>query len=276
MYADDTSLCSQSKDLSRVNEALNEDLSRLDAWLISNKLSLNVAKTKSTLVSIKAKRKALHKSNQNLQVNINGTELEVVSKIKLLGALLDNSLDWKEQVQAVSLNVSRGLGILKHAKKFLPFSALTSLYTSIVEPHFRYCCSVWGCAGTTEINRLQKLQNRAARIVTNSSFDSPSNKLIEKLGWKTINELINIESKTMVFKSLNELAPPYLRNLFRKNSQSTSYRLPNTSTDLRLPKKGTENGKKCFSFRGVKLWNSLSANCKQAASLSTFKHLVIK
>ena len=71
--------------------------------------------------------------------------------------------------------------------------------------------------GTTDINRLQKLQNRAARIVTNSSFDTPSNQLIENLGWKTINDLIDIESKTMVFRSLNELAPPYLRSLFRKN-----------------------------------------------------------
>ena len=71
MYADDTSLCFQSKDLSPVNEALNEDLSCLDAWLISNKLSLNVAKTKSMLVSTEAKRKTLNKSNQNLQVNIN-------------------------------------------------------------------------------------------------------------------------------------------------------------------------------------------------------------
>ena len=69
-----------------------------------------------------------------------------------------------------------------------------------------------GCAGTTEINRLQKLQDRATRTVTNSSFDTPSSQLIEKLGWKTINELIDIESKTMVFKSLNELAPPYLRS----------------------------------------------------------------
>ena len=216
MYADDTSLCFKSKDLSRLNETLNEDLSRLDAWLSSNKLSLNVAKTQSMLVSTKAKRKDLDTFNQTLQVKINGTKLEVVSKIKYLGVLLDNSLAWKDQVRAVSLKVSRGLGILKHAKKFLPFSALTSLYTNIVEPHFRYCCSVWGCAGTTKINRLQKFQNRAARIVTNSSFDTPSNQLTDNLGWKTINELIDIESKTMVFKSLNELAPPYLRSLFRK------------------------------------------------------------
>ena len=50
MYAHDTSLCFKSKDLSRLNEALNGDLSLLDAWLISNKLSLNVAKTQSMLV----------------------------------------------------------------------------------------------------------------------------------------------------------------------------------------------------------------------------------
>ena len=58
------------------------------------------------------------------------------AKIKYLGVLLDNSLNWKDQVQAVSLKVPGGLGILKHAKNFLPFSALTNLSLSIVEPHF--------------------------------------------------------------------------------------------------------------------------------------------
>ena len=68
---------------------------------------------------------------------------------------------------------------------------------------------MWGCAVTTEISRLQELQNRAARIVTNSSFDTPNHQLIEKLGWKTINELSDIESKTIVFEGLNELALSY-------------------------------------------------------------------
>ena len=81
-------------------------------------MSLNVAKTQSMLASTKAKRKALGKSNQNLQVKFNRTELEVVSKIKYLGVLLDNSLDWKDQVRAVSLKVSRGLGILNMQKNF--------------------------------------------------------------------------------------------------------------------------------------------------------------
>ena len=80
--------------------------------------NVNLANCVSMMVSTKVERKALDKSSQHLQVKINGTELEVVSKIKYLGVLLDNSLDWKDQVQAVSLKVSRRLGILKHAKKF--------------------------------------------------------------------------------------------------------------------------------------------------------------
>ena len=75
MYADDTSLCFKSKELSQLNEALNEDLLHLDAWLISNKLSLNVAKTQSVLVSTKAKRNTFDRSSQDLHINIYGTEL---------------------------------------------------------------------------------------------------------------------------------------------------------------------------------------------------------
>ena len=82
MYADDTSLCVKFKYLSRLIEGLNEDLSCLDAWLTSNKLSLIVAKNQSMLASTKAKRKVIDTSNQNLQVKINGTELVDFSKIK--------------------------------------------------------------------------------------------------------------------------------------------------------------------------------------------------
>ena len=105
-------------------------------------------------------------------------------------------------------------------------------------------------AGSTDINQLQKLQNRAARIITNSSFDTPSRPLITELGWKTVEELIGNESKIMVFKSLNDLAPQYLCNLFTKNSACSSRSLRNTETDLRLPKKRSANGQKMLFFPG--------------------------
>ena len=151
--------------------------------------------------------------------------------------LLCDTLNWKEHIKTVSTKVSRAIGFLKHAKTFLPRETFNTLYTGIVEPHLRYCCSVWGCAGLTELNQLQKLQNRAARIITSSNFDTPSRPLIDQLGWKTIDELVASETKTMVFKSLHELAPQYLCDLFTRNSKSSSYVLRNSETDLRLPKK---------------------------------------
>ena len=260
--------------MTQLNGTINNDLKQLDAWLQGNKLSLNVTKTHSMLITTKQKRNILKSTNQNLELSIRGKELDIVQKTKYLSAQIDCSLDWKELIKAVSAKVSRAIGFLKHAKKFLPRVTLENLYTGIVEAHFRYCCSVWGFCGSREINQLQKLQNRAARIVTNSSFDTPSRPLIERLGWRTIEQLISIESKTVVFKSLNELTPQYLSSLFKRNSQCSSRCLQNTETDLRVPKKTSANGQKCFSFRGAKLWNSLSAESMQASSLNNFKKSV--
>ena len=156
MYADDTSLCYQSHDLTRLNEAINSDLRKLDTWLQGNKLSLNVAKTHSMLVSTKQKHNILKGQNEDLKLKIRDNELEVVKKTNYFGLQIDCSLDWKEQIKAVSAKVSRAVGFLKNAKSVLPKETLQTLYTGIVEPHFRYCCSVWGCAGSTEINQLKK------------------------------------------------------------------------------------------------------------------------
>ena len=57
MYADDTSLCYQASDIETLNEAINNDLIQLETWLKGNKLSLNVAKTNSMLISTKLKHK---------------------------------------------------------------------------------------------------------------------------------------------------------------------------------------------------------------------------
>ena len=226
------------------------------------------------LISTKQKQNSLKSQNKDLDLKIRDNDLEVVKKTKYLGVQIDCSLNWKEQIKAVSSKVSRAVGFLRHAKSFLPKETLQALYTGIVEPHFRYCCSVWGCAALTEINQLQKLQNRASRIITNSSFDAPGGPLIEEMGWKTIDELITCESKTMVFKSLNQLAPEYLCDLFTRNSLCSSCSLRNTGTDLRLSRKRSSNGQRCFSYRGTKLWNGLSAESKQATSLYSFKKTI--
>ena len=99
------------------------------------------------------------------------------------------------------------MGMLKQAKFYLPEACLKTLYSRIVELYFRYFCSVWGTVGVTEKNCLQNFQERAAGIFTNSKFDTFSRPLIERLGWKAIEELIADKSKAIVYKSLYGSVP---------------------------------------------------------------------
>ena len=134
MYADDTSLCLKSRDISQLNKAINDDLEHLDSWLKGNKLSLNVAKTPSILIATKPKHRAFNNAAERFHLTIRGNELDIVNKTKYLGIHADNSLDWKEHIKAVSTKSSRAIGFLKQATNILPIASLKTLYSSIVEP----------------------------------------------------------------------------------------------------------------------------------------------
>ena len=272
MYADDTSLSFASNNIDDLNQFMNQDLDCLKDWLQGNKLSLNVLKTHAMVVGSRPKLKRISEEvSEQPSFFINGTQIETVERTKYLGVQLDCHLVWDEHIKGMRNKVSRALGFLKYAKKFLQQGTLSKMYRGIVEPHFRYCCSVWGCCGKTQIDALQRLQNRAARIVTNSSYHVSATGLIKKLGWPTISDIILSETATIMFKSTNSLAPEYLSELFVKNSALNTMRLRNTEADLRVPLFKTANGQKSISFRGPKLWNQLSSDVRLAPSLSTFK-----
>ena len=199
IYADDTSLALQSKNISQLTAALNDDLRNLYLWLKGNKLSLNVARTQSLLISTKHRQAVMKEEAVTLARDICNAPVEVAENIKYLGVYIDKCLEWKKHSQEISEKVSRSLGVIKYCKRFLPFDTLKCLYNSIVDPHFLYCCPVWGVVGASEINHLQKLQNRAARIITSSRYDAPSKMLIKQLGRRTIEEMIQYESRELGF-----------------------------------------------------------------------------
>ena len=81
------------------------------------------------LITTNQKCNILQDTNLNLELNIRESELEVVQKTKYLRVQIDRSLDWKEQIEAISAKVSRAVGFIKHTKNFLPRETLYTLYT---------------------------------------------------------------------------------------------------------------------------------------------------
>ena len=120
MYADDTSLSYQNHSIHQLNRTLNQDLKALGKWLRGKKLSLNVAKTQSMVISTKQKLAVLKSRTEQLNLYIHNTDLDGVQSFKYLGVHIDNSLDWKKQTQEVSKKILQSLVLIKYVKRFLP------------------------------------------------------------------------------------------------------------------------------------------------------------
>ena len=145
------------------------------------------------------------------------------------------------------------------------------LYLGLVEPHLRYCCSVWGACGVTSRKTLDKLQNRAIRITTNSGYDVSVGPLLRQLQLTTMSDMIMQESASMVYKALNAEAPLYLTEQFTRVSDITSITLRNSNLSLRPPRLKSRHGQNCFAYRESSIWNSLPSEIKPSRTFGSFQ-----
>ena len=63
-------------------------------------------------------------------------------------------------------------------KAFIPQSTLISVYNAIVKPHFDYCSLVWDMGKAYSLEKLQKMQNRAARVITGRLYEVRSETIL--------------------------------------------------------------------------------------------------
>ena len=101
---------------------------------------------------------------------------------------------------------------------------------------------------------LQKLQNRAARVITGDSYDIRSEQVLGKLGWKTLEERREIKLTKYMSKFIEGDCPEILSNLFEK-CNNEKYNLRSNGKLLRLSKPNTNSMKMSFSYKGAKVWN---------------------
>ena len=84
-------------------------------------------------------------------------------------------------IDHVIKKLSSGLAILQTTVNYLPMEALKTIYRSLIETHFRYGNIIWGTCGEILLTKLQKVQNRAARVITKSDYDAEARPLIDEL-----------------------------------------------------------------------------------------------
>ena len=114
-------------------------------------------------------------------------EIKRVRIVKYLYLIADDTLTWSEHVEYISTKIRRGIGILKRTSKFLNGGSLLTIYSSLIEPYLRYCNIVWEQCNETLKDKLQILQNKAARSIAKVKYDDADRcKLLVQFVWLSV------------------------------------------------------------------------------------------
>ena len=180
MDADDTNLSVTGESASDIEVRLNTELENVHEWLTANKLTLNTEKTEYMIIGSYKRISNLQKEDE-IKIRIGDNEIKRVKTTKSLGIVIDENLAWKENIDNLSVKVSRAIGVIRRAKKYVKQDALKLMYNSLVLPYFDYCSLVWNNCSQTLKTKVQRLQNRAARVITGDTYDIRSKDVLSKL-----------------------------------------------------------------------------------------------
>jgi len=273
-YADDVVVYVDGKDIDEVKCKLQKCLIEIGQWYRDNRLVINVSKSKVLLIGTRQKLSRLNIDDFNIEFN--GCILERVETMRYLGLEIDEELNWNSQINNITKNVSYKIHMLRRLSSFLPESLCSKMYSTYIQPLTEYGCTIWGYSSQTNIDKIQRLQNWSARIVTgNYDFiNSRGQDLVASLNWQTFDQRRDYLMSTLMFRCMNGQAPDYLTdNLNLVNEISERVTRNSQGNLLYIPLANIEKYKESFVFMGGSNWNKLCPELREASSMSSFKHL---
>ena len=253
-YADDTQLAvmGSPRDAVAVVKSLEEDLAALSVWFRKNGLKVNAEKTQLIILGTRQNLRQLPPT----AVEFMGTEVTAAHTAKNLGVTFDQSLSFSDHVTEV---VRRGTGVLSslsHCKHSLPRSVLTTLVQAGAVSVIRYCISVYGGCGATQLARVQRLLNFGARVISGRRKYDHISDVLKNLRWLSAENMWRFHAVTLLKKMLVTGQPESLRERVVTRG-SVHGRATRQADALETPAIRTESGRRRFLFSAVSLYNSL-------------------
>ena len=104
IFADDTNITFAASTMAVLKNAVNLELRNLQRWLITNRLSLNIAKTEFIVIGSNQRIHALSKNQ--IDIEIEGLSIRKFKEAKSLGLFIDEHLSWTKHIEEISKKIS--------------------------------------------------------------------------------------------------------------------------------------------------------------------------
>ena len=269
LIADDTTLQLSSNDIMRLYTEANDQLESVSTWFNSNRLTLNVSKTRYAV--FRSKNMVLP---TNMSLKIGNEEISRIGvdmpeqSFKFVGHIIDEHLNWTYHIRHVQNKISSGNFLLAKAKNFLPQNILLNLYNCLIRSHLEYGILSWGGVGITKLKGIITTQKKAIRNVARKPSNAHTNPLFATLSSLRLKELFTFNSAIFMYKYKNDLLPKSFRGMF------VPCNAPNRTSSYKVIKSRISYLEQFPNSYLPKTWNELDVSLKESVSLNIFKNVL--
>ena len=179
LFADDTAVYLTVTNM-QDSQVLQSDLESLQHWERTWDMEFNPGKCQVIHIT-------RSKSPVKSRYFMHNQELESVDAAKYLGVTISKDLSWNTHINNITSTANKTLGFVKRNVVTKNKDIKTMAYNSLVRPQVEYASVVWSPYTKDNINKIEKVQRRAARWVTNdySSYSSVTD-MLSNLGWRSL------------------------------------------------------------------------------------------
>ena len=272
IFADDSGIyisCSPA-DIPATIDNLTSCYKIISEFLASKFLKLNDSKTQVILIGTESNVSKCKSQSPNIKLG--DSIVPFSSHVKNLGVLFDETLSFKKHISTVAKNLMFHLRNLRHIRSYFTKSSFETVIHAFITSRLDYCNSLYSGLPSSTLRPLQIAQNFAARIILQRSKFCHITPVLRELHWLPVESRIKFKVMLFTYKSLNDLAPPYLTSLLSYQCHSCSLRSSSSKT-LTIPRTyRVKMGDRAFSVAAPKLWKTLSTDIQNSPCLTTFKN----
>lgn len=270
-YADDCQLyiSVQMNDPAALQDSkrkIQECIGEIAEWMSANKLKLNDGKSE-VIVFTPQNTHTPHSLNV---FSVGEQEIQITACVKDLGVYFNEHLNAERQVNALCASSYYHLSNISAIRNSLSKSSAEKLMHAFVMTKLDFCNSLLMSIPQRLVDKVQRLQNAAARIVSRTPKRHHITPVLKQLHWLPIRERIKYKVATLTWQCIYGDAPHYLKDLLIPYEPPRDLR----STDEKLlaaPGGRTEVGKRAFTNFSPSVWNQLPSALRKTDSFNDFK-----
>ena len=239
-------------------------------WFAMNGMLLNPEKSEMLLV---ARKLVAEKFACGSGVAVAGSNITFSVKLKCLGVTLDQTLSFDQHVKDIVKASNFHIKALRHIRPLLDKKVANTIACSIVTSRLDYCNSLLYGTSQANIQKLQRVQNSLARVVSGAKRRDHITPVLRDLHWLAVDKRIVYKVALITHKVLTQHQPQYLKELVTVYQPTRQLGLASQHLVTKPTSAKTKLGERSFTHASAIVWSNLPDNVR-GATVTNFSKLI--